>query len=202
MELRFPDDTILSKDLQGYLWDIFLSTIDIGIEKIRNGSLKEPVKTDNLQLVKSVCNFLDNFLRIEAGFKGDDKQKRKDLDAVFAWSFAWGLGASLDDWSKSYFDNLVKDCFKTANFPTSFTVFDYFYDMKKDHAFKPWDGSVPKFEYNRDASYFDLMVPTADTYKHRYCLETLLTVKKNVFFTGLTGVGKTAPIVNTLTAMA
>jgi hypothetical protein len=48
MELRFPDDTILSKDLQGYLWDIFLSTIDIGIEKIRNGSLKEPVKTDNL----------------------------------------------------------------------------------------------------------------------------------------------------------
>jgi len=45
------------------------------------------------------------------------------------------------------------------------------------------------------------MVPTADTFKHRYCLETLLTVKKNVFFTGLTGVGKTATIANTLNAM-
>jgi len=24
-------------------------------------------------------------------------------------------------------------------------------------------------------SFFDMMVPTADTYKHRYCLETLLS---------------------------
>ena len=96
----------------------------------------------------------------------------------------------------------MKDCFKTANLPTNLTVYDFFYDMKsKDHTFKLWENSVPKFEYVRDSSYFDLMVPTADTFKHRYCLETLLAVKKNVFFTGLTGVGKTATIANTLTAM-
>lgn len=156
-----------------------------------------------MQLVKSVCNFLDAFVKVEAGFKGDDKAKRKDLDAIFAWSFAWGLGAGLDDFSKAYFDNLVKDCFKTAGFPTSFTVFDYYFDMKgKEHVFKPWESVVPKFEYNKEMSYFDLMVPTSDTFKHRYCLETLLSVKKNVFFTGLTGVGKTATIANTLTILS
>lgn len=72
----------------------------------------------------------------------------------------------------------------------------------KEHGFKPWDLAVPKFEYSKDMSYFDLMVPTADTFKHRYCLETLLSVKKNVFFTGLTGVGKTATITNTLSMLS
>jgi len=146
---------------------------------------------------------LEAFLKVEQGFKGEDKQKRKDLDSIFAWSFAWGLGAGLDDYSKSFFDNLNKDCFKTANFPTSFTVFDYYFDMKgKDHIFKPWEGAVPKFEYDREASYFDLMVPTADTFKHAYCLKTLLSVRKNVFFTGLTGVGKTVTIASTMTELS
>lgn len=51
--------------------------------------------------------------------------------------------------------------------------------------------------YNKDASFFDLMVPTADTYKHRYCLEKLLSIEKPVFFTGDTGVGKSVVIQNT-----
>ena len=41
------------------MMNTFLTTIDLGIDKIRNNSqFKEPIKTDNLQLVKGVCNFL------------------------------------------------------------------------------------------------------------------------------------------------
>ena len=47
-----------------------------------------------------------------------------------------------------------------------------------------------------------MMVPTADTYKHRYCLELLLSIGKNVFFTGMTGVGKSATIANSLVIMS
>lgn len=72
------------------------------------------------------------------GFKGDDKSKRKDLDSVFAWSFAWGMGSALDEKSKDFFDSLVKDLFKTASFPPALTVYDYFYDLKKDKAWKEW----------------------------------------------------------------
>jgi dynein heavy chain len=110
------------------------------------------------------------------GFKGDDKQKRKDLDSVFAWSFAWGMGAALDEKSKDYFDGLVKELFKTASFPAALTVYDYFYDLKKEKAWKEWQTRVERFEYSKDMSYFDMMVPTADTYKHRYCLELLLGI--------------------------
>ena len=61
----------------------------------------------------------------------------------------------------------------------------------------PWDNQVQKFEYIKDMSYFDMMVPTADTYKTRYCLEKLLEIEKPVFITGQTGVGKSVTILNT-----
>jgi dynein heavy chain len=185
--------------MQNYMWNIFQDTIEAGTDKIRNNSsMKEPIQTDNLQLVKSICNFLQALLKPELGFKGDEKQKRKDLDSIFAWSFAWGMGASLDEKSKDFFDSLVKELFKTASFPPALTVYDYYYDLRKEKSWKEWQTRVDKFEYNREMSYFDMMVPTADTYKHRYCLDTLLGIGKNVFFTGLTGVGKSATIANAL----
>jgi dynein heavy chain len=71
-------------------------------------------------------------------------------------------------------------------------------DRSGSQAWKPWDVKVDKFEYVKDMSFFDMMVPTADTYKHRYCLEQLLSVQKPVFFTGQTGVGKSVTIMNTM----
>lgn len=67
MEKKFPDESILSADEKSLLYDTFVATIDVGIDKIR-ASFNEPVKTDNLQLVKSVCNFLEIFIKPESGF--------------------------------------------------------------------------------------------------------------------------------------
>jgi dynein heavy chain, axonemal len=94
------------------------------------------------------------------------------------------MGAALDERSKEFFDNFIKDNFKAAQFPSPFTVFDYYYDLKRSKNWVPWDAQVQKFEYIKDMSFFDMMVPTADTYKHLYCLEQLLSVRKSVFITG------------------
>lgn len=50
-------------------------------------------------------------------------------------------------------------------------MYDYYYDLRKGKVWNPWENQVQKFEYVKDMSFFDMMVPTADTYKHRYCLE-------------------------------
>ena len=73
-------------------------------------------------------------------------------------------------------------------------MFDYFFDLKKDKSFKPWNTKVPLFVYDKDVPYFDLMVQTSDTYKYSYCLELLLSKEKPAFFTGFTGVGKSVVI--------
>jgi dynein heavy chain len=53
---------------------------------------------------------------------------------------------------------------------------------------------VPAFVYDKDASYFDLIVPTTDTTKYSFLIDALLTIQKPLFFTGTSGVGKTAII--------
>jgi len=43
-----------------------------------------------------LSNFLENFISFERGFKGSDDDKKKILECLFAWSYAWGLGGALE----------------------------------------------------------------------------------------------------------
>jgi dynein heavy chain, axonemal len=41
---KYADDDVLSADLKEFLWEqLFEGTIDLGLDKIRNGNLKEPI---------------------------------------------------------------------------------------------------------------------------------------------------------------
>jgi dynein heavy chain len=71
METKFPDEEVLSNELKVYIIETFLATVDLAIEKIRS-NFNELIKTDNLQLVKSMCNFLEVFLNPERGFNAVD----------------------------------------------------------------------------------------------------------------------------------
>ena len=111
-----------------------------------------------------------------------------------AFAFTYGLGASLDEKSKDYFDTQVREIFKIAAYPSNFTVFDYFYDLKKTKTWVPWAERVPNFTYNKDKAFFDLMVDTDVTYRHAWCVELLLENSCPAFFTGESGVGKSVVI--------
>ena len=80
-------------------------------------------------------------------------------------------------------------------------MFDYYFDLKREKVFKSWASRVSTFAYDRDLPYFDLIVPTQDTTKYSFLMETLLAVEKPLFFTGVSGVGKSAIIAKTLQKM-
>lgn len=190
---------MFSEALKAHLWSVFNATVDPGIEFIRTVLTNpEPVKTTDLQLVVGLCNFLEYYFEEEKGFKGNEEEKKKLIDSIFAFAYTWGLGSSLESRHKDRFDSIVRDQFKSAQIPPSYTAFDYFFDLKKEKTYKAWATKVPGFEYDKEASYFDLMVPTTDTYKHAFCLEALLSKEKPVFFTGSSGVGKSVVISNLL----
>jgi len=189
----FTDDTILNDELKQYLYSVFDTTIDVGLDKIRE-HFNEPIATANIQQVISLCNFLEVLVNPTMGFKGTDEEKRKLLIAIFAWSYTWGLGAALDDRSKERFDDTIREVFKGVSIPPGGSVYDYFFDLKKDKSFKMWNTKVPPFVFDKEVPYFELLVPTSDTYKYSYCLELLLSREKPSFFTGYTGVGKSVVI--------
>jgi len=137
------------------------------------------------------------------GFKDKLKvdEKKKMMGSIFAFSYTWGMGGALDEFGKERLDDITKDVFKSVQMPAANTLFDYFYDSKKDKIFKPWAGKVPAFEFNKELPYFQLMVPTIDTVRYAYCLDLLLNIQKPCFFTGETGVGKSVIIQNKLNQM-
>jgi len=193
----FKDEELFSEVCKEHILMLFEATVDIAIEYVRS-HCTESIKTTDLQLVVSICNFIEYYVDESKGFKGTDDEKKKLIDCIFAWSYAWGIGGSLDLLGKERFDYIVRDQFKSAQIPPSFTTFDYYYDLKKEKIFKPWTNKVPQFVYDKDLPYFDLMVPTTDTTKYQFCLESLLSIEKPLFFTGNSGVGKSAIISNTL----
>ena len=209
IQTKFPNEEVLTQMEKEHVRESLIAIVDNAVEKIRT-AYSEPVKTDNLQLVKSALNFMEYFYNPEKGFimadhngkEVDPKVRRKDLDSIMAFSFTWGVGASLDERSKDFFDNFVRDAFKSAQFPNGHTVFDYYYDLRKTKTWLPWDNLVSKFEFSKEQSFFDMMVPTADTFKTRYCIERLLAIEKGTFLTGATGVGKSVTILNMFQALA
>ena len=56
-----------------------------------------------------------------------------------------------------------------------------------------WEKIVPKFAYNPELPFFDMVVPTIDTVRFGYLLEKFIAVKHSVLYTGNTGVGKVTP---------
>ena len=70
--------------------------------------------------------------------------------------------------------------------------------MKKTQTFKPWTEKVPAFVFDKELSYFELMVPTQDSAKYGYSMNHLVAMEKAIFFTGASGIGKTAIIANQL----
>lgn len=50
-----------------------------------------------------------------------------------------------------------------------------------------WVKIIPGFAYDREAPYFEILVPTQDTVRFGYLMEKLLSVNQAVMFTGGTG---------------
>lgn len=94
---------------------------------------------------------MEVFFNPEKGFAATDaKQRRKDIDAIMCFSYAWGMGAALDERSRDYFDTFIRDNFKSAQVPNGFTCYDYYYDLRKSKSWMPWDNMVQKFEFNKE----------------------------------------------------
>lgn len=51
-----------------------------------------------------------------------------------------------------------------------------------------------EWKFDRNQPYFNILVPTTDTVKYKFFLNSLLSTDKNVLVSGDTGVGKSVII--------
>ncbi|CCI43009.1 unnamed protein product [Albugo candida] len=218
----------LPKDLSSEGVDRIRSNIDLYLDKIvqflRKNCGMELVATTDLNLVTSFCK-LFQFLLIDPMFKKPESTKDEILaaspikrsyyddtsaeelvewiDKLFLFALCWSVGASVSSEYHPIFDTFVRDLFEMARLqlPSAETIMDYFPDCES-RSLVSWKDVVPKFQYNAEIPYFQIIVPTTDTVRLSSILKLLIKHDRPAYITGVTGTGKTVVIQQILEEMS
>ena len=158
-----------------------------------------------------MCALIKSHLDMKGAMEniGDKGKVRSFLCQTFIFSYIWGLGGNLVDSSMDKFEIFVREKFEDhpdarystvtiplhqhltmrlyqIRLPTGNDLWSLFINTVK-HTMSPWTKLMPKFEYNKDVPFFELLVPTVDTVRFGYVMEKLLQVNYPVMYTGETG---------------
>jgi dynein heavy chain len=117
-------------------------------------------------------------------------QESEDLQKLFLFCLTWSLGGALVQADREKFNAflislsggvLVKDLYANA------------YDMK-NLSLEPWEKKVEEYQVPADKKFSSILVPTTDTTKYSWLMNTLLMNKRPVMFCGDSGTAKTVTV--------
>jgi dynein heavy chain len=113
----------------------------------------------------------------------------------FVFCMIWSVCAAVDEAGRILLDACLRDI--EAQFPPLHTVYDYCIDVKK-RDWEPWEAKVPNWRPGKDVPFYKLIVPTVDTTRNAFIINTLVTAQKHTLILGDTGTGKTVAAVKEL----
>lgn len=128
----------------------------------------------------------------ETSVKQDDK---KLFDMYFVMSLVWAVGGNLRDDSRASFSEHVRQRLKEvmgAEMPLldpKISLYDYVVH-RPSMKFITWTHLVPNYIFDPSLSYFDLIVPTAESVALKTILSLLTSTSQHVLVNGVTGTGK------------
>uniref|UniRef100_A0A7S0KGL4 Dynein-1, subspecies f n=1 Tax=Micromonas pusilla TaxID=38833 RepID=A0A7S0KGL4_MICPS len=180
--------------------------IDYCLEGVDGEVLEKPlaltIPQTNLNLVTQCCNMLDCLLTEEVSAEMDDNS----LEAAFIFCIVWSVGAAVIQKpgfaDRDKFDNFVK---RTAEFMTyegegltatqlpKDSLYEYCFDLKRAKWYT-WKSMVSALEVKDGAKFASILVPTVDTVRSAWLLDTFSSAGKPVLFVGDSGTAKTVTI--------
>ncbi|KAK7507150.1 hypothetical protein BaRGS_00001085, partial [Batillaria attramentaria] len=148
--------------------------------------------------VEMLCHLLECMLTPE-NTPPDSPKELYELYFVFCSIWAFG-GSMFQDQLADHRVEFTKwwlTELKTAKFPTTGTLFDY-YLCPETKKFEPWTKRVSKFEYDPDQPLQAAIVHTAETTRVKYFMDMLIEKGRPVMLVGMAGTGKTVLMQNKL----
>jgi len=126
------------------------------------------------------------------------------VEAAVLLAITWSLGGALVASGRKQFDAFVKkvcgltvgsgDEAQVGSLPGSLpTLHDYTFDFEAKR-WKPWSSEVPPYEPPADGKFASIMVPTLDTVRSTWLLDSIISVKGACLFVGESGTAKTTVV--------
>jgi dynein heavy chain len=142
------------------------------------------------------------------------KEKDLKIDLDFWLAVVWSCAANTDSDGRHTMDQFIKDLMAAEPVqekydlivhdyagrmpakclvPDGGSIYDYYPNMGSNKL-ELWTKKIVGFDIPKNAEVHTIMVPTADTVRSAFLLQTLTAAKYHTLFTGLTGTGKTLVI--------
>lgn len=198
----YKDHTPKDEETPKYLKEIVQNIAEFFQEKLTliREQYQEIIPSVNNNLIQSCLKMIsvlfEELKTAHPNLHQKDQSEQKELCAmVYVFAFIWSAGANLhDDYRKAFSINIKQFMIKYYNsFPYNDEVYD-FYPNFKEKKFTKWDDLIVPYKYDKNVSYFNILVPTSDTVKYKYLIDKVACNDQHMLITGLTGVGKSVII--------
>ncbi|CAK9070714.1 unnamed protein product, partial [Durusdinium trenchii] len=211
---RLPDRL---KDQSAMLQEVMEFSVDCCWEMVSR-KVNKPVPVSLNWLVLNLLHLYWALIQAEIPLDPSTKdlptkEKESRLEALYWLSLVWSFGCVTDSDGRMVLDPFfrrlasgqchgLKADFQLlgeepmsrtprgapAGFPEEGSVFDYFPSGNK---WELWSKKIGSFEIPKDAEAHSLIIPTSDTARNAFLLQTMIKAEFHVLFAGPTGTGKT-----------
>lgn len=180
---------------------LFTRYVDVSLEYCRR-NFKTVVPLIAVNQAMTICKILEGMLPKETP-RGSPPPDKKLLEYKFVFACVWAFGGSMlvdkvYDFRTQFSKWWVSE-WKNVQFPEKGLVYDYYVD-EEQCLMMPWEEKVPKFQYF-PGDFANMFVPTVETTRLTYFLDSLVANKHHLMFVGNTGTGKSAIMINKLRNM-
>ncbi|OUM67642.1 hypothetical protein PIROE2DRAFT_4933 [Piromyces sp. E2] len=174
---------------------------------------KEITEIPKLNKINSLINIYDSHL----DFLKDEKSKTPPniaevwIISYFLFSCIWSFGGSINEEGRVEYDKFFRDVIEgnlkdypmpddiriSKMIPRNGSIYEYMFEPEKQVSggmWKLWSDTIENFEIQPNTKFNDIIVPTIDTQRYTYLLDTLILHGKQILFVGQTGTGKTSYI--------
>ncbi|CEG44893.1 flagellar inner arm dynein 1 heavy chain beta [Plasmopara halstedii] len=171
--------------------------LDKYLEKVlrfKASEVTELISVTTLNSVMSFCNLYRALVTAENGLTpaacGD--KFALTIEKYFLFCLTWSVLASANEEGRKKFDICLRDI--DSIYPPVKTVYDFFVEPSS-REFKLWDEKLPQnFKIAPNTPFHNIIIPTIDTLRYGFLLQTMLAAGINTLLVGETGVGKTTVI--------
>ena len=184
--------------------------------RIATKMCKQPQPMQEINLVQSLMrlyeSLLDEFHDPARIAEMNENLVIVWLDSLFLFALIWSLGASVDEEGRKKFDSMLRKLLQNDPPPElkmwmtspaqkvtqlipegGMLVYDFMFD-KVSGKWKKWIDTQEDVPIGEEATYTSIIVPTVDTIRYTFLIDTFVTHNKHFLFVGPTGTGKTAYI--------
>lgn len=162
--------------------------------RFKTTEVSELIPVTTFNSVKSFCNLYN---ALGTPDNGIDKAACGDkfgamVEKWFLFCVTWSIMGAANEEGRKKFDLCLRDI--DTIYPPLKTAYDFYVDHSA-REFKLWDEKLPpNFRIVPNTPFHKIMVPTIDSLRYGFLLQTMLAAGMHTLIVGETGVGKTTVV--------